>query len=124
MEYTYPINWFEIPVSNMERAVKFYEAILNISLPTHAIGDKEMAFFSTEPLEVSGVLVKSPAHTPSDKGSLLYLNAGKDLSVVLNKIEMAGGKILQNKTLIAKGAGYQAFFIDTEGNKLALHSPE
>lgn len=124
MEYKYPINWFEIPVNNMRRAVKFYETILDISLPTHSIGEKEMAFFSTEPLEVSGVLVKSPKHSPSEQGSLLYLNAGRDLSKALNKVEPAGGKILEPKTLIAQGAGYQAFFIDSEGNKLALHSPE
>lgn len=60
--------------------------------------------------------------TPNTTGPLLYLNGGKDLSVVLNRIEEAGGIVIMNKTLINDAVGHFALFMDTEGNRLALHS--
>jgi predicted enzyme related to lactoylglutathione lyase len=59
---------------------------------------------------------------PTGEGTLVYLNGGKDLRVVLQRVEPAGGKILQEKTLVAPDLGYFAIFRDTEGNRVALHS--
>ena len=80
----------------------------------------QMGFFPAD--GVGGAIVKGRDYEPSSKGSLVYLNAGKDLNAVLSKVEKAGGKVLLGKTLIAEDIGYFALFKDTEGNKLALHS--
>jgi hypothetical protein len=80
-----------------------------------------MAFFPTDK-GIGGAIVAGPGSTPSDTGTLIYLNAGKDLSHVLERVEPAGGRIVMPKTLINKESGYFAIFIDSEGNKLALHS--
>lgn len=123
MTYKYPINWFEIPATDFKRAVKFYRTVFGIELPVSHMNGSEMAFFSTEPLEVSGVIIQGAGAEPSAKGVLLYLNGGEDLSVPLAKVEKAGGIVVLPKTKISDEVGYYAIFIDTEGNRLALHSP-
>ncbi|MEN8248826.1 MAG: VOC family protein [Bacteroidota bacterium] len=124
MRHKYPINWFEIPARNFDRAVKFYRTILGKELPVNDINGTKMAFFSTEPLEVSGVIIAGEGAEPSHKGILIYLNGGEDLSTPLSKIEPAGGTIVQPKTKISDEIGCYAIFIDSEGNRLALHSPK
>jgi predicted enzyme related to lactoylglutathione lyase len=66
-------------------------------------------------------LVKSDDHKPSMEGVVLYLNGDPDLDNVLNKVEGAGGKVVMPKVSIGDN-GFMAFFIDTEGNKMGLHS--
>jgi predicted enzyme related to lactoylglutathione lyase len=122
MTHKYPINWFEIPASNFSRAVKFYNSILNRELPTTHMNGADMAFFSSEPLEVSGVIIAGDGAEPSNKGVLLYLNGGDDLAVPLSKVEGAGGTVVLAKTKISDEIGFYAIFIDSEGNRLALHS--
>ena len=124
MTYKYPVNWFEIPASDFERAVKFYSTILAKELPVSHINGSDMAFFSTEPLEVSGVIISGEGAEPSSKGILLYLNGGDDLNIPLNRVESAGGTVVVAKTRISDEIGCYAIFIDTEGNRLALHSPK
>jgi uncharacterized protein len=116
------INWFEIPVLDFERAVKFYSEIFNYNMPVTEMMGYNMAFFEVESGGVGGALVFGDGYFPSHKGTLVYLNAQPDLMVALNKVEMAGGKILVPKTLINEQLGYFAFITDTEGNKVALHS--
>ena len=122
MEHRFPINWFEIPAIDFERAVKFYETILDKELPASEMNGAQMAFFSSDPLEVSGVIIKGEGAEPSAKGILIYLNGGADLSIPLSKIEDAGGQIVVPKTEIGPELGHYAIFIDSEGNRLALHS--
>ena len=124
MRHKYPVNWFEIPANDFNRAVKFYSTILNIELPVSDINGTKMAFFSSEPLEVSGVIISGDGAEPSTKGILLYLNGGDDLAVPLSKIEGAGGTVVLPKTKISDDIGCYAIFIDSEGNRLALHSPK
>jgi uncharacterized protein len=119
------LNWFEIPVTDFERAKKFYSAIFAYDMPTHQMGEKMLGFFPMErSAEVGGAIVKAAGYLPSQTGSLIYLNCGEDLTPVLNRIEPAGGKILQAKTLITKDIGYFALFTDSESNRVALHSIE
>lgn len=122
MTHKFPINWFEIPASDFARAVKFYKTILDKELSVSHINGADMAFFSNEPLEVSGVIIHGEGAEPSAKGVLLYLNGGDDLNVPLAKIEDAGGTIIVPKTKISDEVGYYALFLDSEGNRLALHS--
>ena len=122
MTHKYPVNWFEIPASNFARAVKFYSTIFDKELPTTHMNGADMAFFSTEPLEVSGVIISGEGAEPSNKGILLYLNGGDNLNVPLSKVEIAGGTVVLSKTKISDEIGFYAIFIDSEGNRLALHS--
>jgi uncharacterized protein len=71
---------------------------------------------------IGGAIVVGEGSTPSATGTLVYLNAGKDLAPVLGRVEEAGGRVILGKTLISEDDGYFALFIDSEGNKLALHS--
>ena len=115
------VSWFEIPAVNFQQAVDFYNHIFRIDMEKNFNGNYAMAFFPTDD-GVAGAVVAGPGSTPGDSGPLLYLSAGKDLNLVLEKVEEAGGRIVMSKTLISKEAGYFAIFIDSEGNKLALHS--
>ena len=118
------LNWFEISVSDINRAKKFYETILGIEMPLDNMMGMEMAYFPYEPGsgKASGALVKSDMHKPSMDGAKIYLNGNPDLANALNKVEEAGGKITMPKTSIGPDIGFMAFFTDTEGNTIALHS--
>jgi uncharacterized protein len=115
------VSWFEIPAIDFQQAVKFYETIFGITLQQNINDTNAMAFFPTSN-GVGGAVVYGPGYVPGDSGALLYLNGGNDLSEVLDKVVEAGGRIIMKKTLISEDAGYFAIFIDSQGNKLALHS--
>lgn len=116
------INWFEIPVTDMDRASGFYSKVLGADLHKEEIMGMEMAFLPMEGQGVGGALCKSEMHKPSADGAILYLNGGGDLSAPLSRVEKAGGKVVMQKTKISDEIGYMAFFFDTEGNKVAFHS--
>lgn len=116
------INWFEIPVNDIDRACKFYGDILASKIEKMAFGDYYMAFFPSQQEGVGGALVKGAGYTPSQEGTLAYLNGGDDLNTVLNRVESAGGKVVIPKTMINDQYGFYARFNDTEGNLVALHS--
>ena len=118
---TNAINWFEIPVSNLERATKFYSTILGAKLELVEAMGLRMAFFPAEEGGVGGGLVQGNGYVPAAQGINVYLNGGDDLNVVLRKVEAAGGKVTLPKTNIGEN-GFMAFFTDTEGNKVGLHS--
>ncbi len=116
------INWFEIPVKNFDKAKKFYETILAGEMFVMEAMGMKMAFFPSDMKEgVGGGIAEGPGYEPSDKGTLAYLNGGEDLSVILNRVESAGGKIVLPKMAIGEN-GFMAHFIDCEGNKVGLHS--
>ncbi len=120
------VHWFEIPVSDLDRARDFYEAVLGIALIPMSLGEAEglrMLLFPTEGGGVGGALCHHPAHyRPSEEGSLVYLNGEPDLQAVLDRIEARGGAVLVPRTQIAPEHGYMAVFRDSEGNRVALHS--
>jgi predicted enzyme related to lactoylglutathione lyase len=118
------LNWFEISVADITRATKFYETIFGIKMPQQEMMGMKMAFFPSEDMngKVSGGLVQGPMHKPSADGAKIYLNGNPDLSNALAKIEAAGGKVVMPKTKISDEIGHMAFFIDSEGNNVALHS--
>ncbi len=121
---TNAINWFEIPVDEFDRAKLFYSRIFDYEMPTMDMGPIRMGFLLFEQGKgVGGAIVKGEGSLPARTGTLVYLNAGDDLSMVLMRVDAAGGKVLMEKTLVAPGMGYYAHFLDSEGNKVALHSP-
>ena len=120
---TNALNWFEIPATDISRAKKFYESIFEIKMEEMEMPDMKYAMFPFDPMKakVAGGLAQSPLHVPSATGSIIYLNANPDLQKVFDRIENAGGKITMPKTSIGQN-GFMAFFTDTEGNTMALHS--
>ena len=118
------INWFEISVNDMARAKKFYETVFGVEMQEADMMGMKMAFFPSENMngKVSGGLVQGPMHKPSMDGAKIYFNGNPDLSVALGRVEAAGGKVTMPKTKINDEVGHMAFFIDTEGNNVAMHS--
>ena len=118
------LNWFEIPVADMARATKFYETVFGIQMHQMDMMGMKMAMFPQEDMngKVSGALVQGPMHKPSADGAKIYLNGNPDLGVALGKVEAAGGKVLMAKEKISDDVGHMAFFMDTEGNAVGLHS--
>lgn len=116
------INWFEIPVKNFERAKTFYSTLLGGEIMVMPHPQFKYGMLPAD-LEngVGGGIVEGPGYETSDKGPLIYLNGGDDLSIPLARVEKAGGKILLPKTSIGPN-GFMAHLMDTEGNKIALHS--
>lgn len=112
----------EIPTTDLKRAISFYKAILSVEIEEAEMGDVKMGILPGETGTVSVVLANGSDYHPTMEGSLLYLNGGEDLQPILNKIEPNGGKIIIPKTQITPEMGFFALFIDTEGNKMGLHS--
>jgi predicted enzyme related to lactoylglutathione lyase len=122
------VGWFEIPVTNMERAIAFYERVFELKLDRHPMGELDMSWFpwSEEGSGSPGTLIHYPAaYKPSTEGVLVYFTAHSgDLANELSRVEAAGGKVLQGKTQISEDHGFMALLIDSEGNRVALHSRE
>lgn len=121
------ISWFEIPVHDMERAKQFYETVMVWEIKIEAFGAFRMGLLpATDDESVSGALVQlAERYIPSDKaGPLLYLNAGPDLQLVQDRVSKAGGQILIEKRAIGPGRGFMALILDSEGNRIALHSTQ
>jgi predicted enzyme related to lactoylglutathione lyase len=126
MTFKNAISWFEIPAIDLGRAQKFYETIFNIQMIPFDTPNFQMRMFPVEDMMngIGGAISKAEGfYKPSaTDGPLVYLNANPDVQNVLDKIEAAGGKIVVPKTQISPEFGYMAVFIDSEGNRVALHS--
>ncbi|SRR5690606_14067133 len=119
---TNAINWFDLPATDLDRAVKFYSTIFDIEMQRMEGPGTQSAFFPMQPEGVGGALTQGDGYTPSaSAGAVVFLNGGDDLSRALDKVEAAGGQIVQPKTGIGEH-GYVALFIDSEGNRVGLHS--
>ena len=120
------ISWFEIPAIDLERAQKFYESIFGISMIPMDLPNIKMRMFPLDiPMAgIGGALVDSGGfHKPSaTDGPLIYLNGNPDVQLVLDKVTQAGGTITVPKTEISPEYGYMAVIVDTEGNRIGLHS--
>ncbi|MCL4168188.1 UNVERIFIED_CONTAM: hypothetical protein GTU68_031414 [Idotea baltica] len=117
------ISIFEIPATEISRAVDFYQAILDINIEKMEFPEMQMGIFPYEGQMVTGVLIKAEGYKPSADGVTIYLNGGDNLQIILDKVEKNGGKIIVAKSLHADESGYYAIFLDSEGNKIGLHSP-
>lgn len=114
---------FEIPATDIDRAVAFYQAVLDIEIEQMEFPGMKMGLLPVENQTHVGVIMQGEGYAPSAEGVTIYLNAGDDLQVVLDKVEPNGGQIMVPKTPHADEVGFFALFIDSEGNRLGLHSP-
>jgi predicted enzyme related to lactoylglutathione lyase len=119
-----PVGWFEIPVTDMGRATKFYERVLNTKLTPVVMESLTMAWFPMEPgIEgASGSLIKAETYVPSYNGSMVYFSVD-DIEGTLERVKMNGGKIIRGKSSIGE-YGFVGHFEDCEGNRVALHSTQ
>lgn len=116
------VAWFEIAVSDMDRAKKFYDTVFNIEINVQNFEGILMGFFPSKP-DVPGAmgsLIYQESYIPSHKGTLIYFSS-QDVQTELDRVEGAGGKIMQPKTQISPEHGYMGVFEDTEGNRIALY---
>ena len=116
------ISIVEIPTADFNRAVEFYQTLLDVSIEEVDMGGIKMGVLPGDDQTVNVALVNGSDYIPTATGAVLYLNAGKDLQPMLDKAEQNGASILVPKTEISPEIGYFALFIDTEGNKMGLHS--
>ena len=121
------ISWFEIPTADFDRAKKFYSAIFDYDMPEMTFGPVRMGFLlhDREQGGIGGAIVyNAQFYTPHEQGVKVYLNGGKDLAVVLDRVVKVGGEVVIPKRMISPDMGFMAMFKDSEGNTIALHSKE
>lgn len=120
------VGWFEIPVTDMDRAKKFYDTVFDIEISIHNLDGLKMGWFPVAPDKkgITGSLVEHESYVPSaTDGAVLYFTSA-NVANELDRVIAAGGKILQNKKPIGEGHGFMAVFLDCEGNRIALHSQQ
>lgn len=117
-----PVNWFEIPVKDLEKAKAFYETVLSYELSINEMGPLKMAWFPMfqGATGAAGTLVQAEGYVPSHHGSMVYFSVDS-IEGSLEKINANGGKTLTPKTSIGEH-GFVAHFEDCEGNRVALHA--
>lgn len=113
---------FEIPATDLDRAVTFYQEILDIQIERMEFPGMAMGLFPYENQMVTGVIMQGEEYQPSASGVTIYFHAGDNLQTVLDQVETSGGKILVPKTPHADESGFFALILDSEGNKIGLHS--
>ncbi len=118
-----PVTWFEIPVTDMDRAKKFYETILLTNINVVDFGNLLMGWFKADDDQqapgATGSLVKAETYAPSYNGAMVYFGV-QEINEVIARVETAGGKVLNPKMSIGE-YGFVAHFEDSEGNRVALH---
>jgi predicted enzyme related to lactoylglutathione lyase len=115
------VVWLDIPVVDLDRAIAFYSAVLGRSIPKHEMPEMSIGVFPHEGPEVAGCLYQSQSVRPSEHGPLLYFNTDGRIDEAIAAVELHGGKVLQPKESIGP-YGFRAIVLDSEGNRIALHS--
>lgn len=117
-----PVGWFEIPVTDIDRATGFYRRIFGIDLQARRMGDALVAMFPSAPgsTGTSGMLVQAGEAVPSPHGVMIYFTE-PDIDGALARVEEAGGEVLVPCTSIGQ-YGWVGIFADSEGNRIGMHS--
>jgi len=124
MTHRSALNWFEIPVRDLDRAQAFYETLLATTIRRETIAPSELGVFAYDEPGTRGCLIAgADAPAPSQSGTLVYLDAGASLDAVLARVEPAGGRIATPKVQLPGEMGCFAHITDTEGNRVGLHAP-
>ncbi len=117
------ITWFDIPVRELDRAQRFYEAVLERPMTRETMAGEQMALFAAADAGVKGCLSLA-AHpvAPSSEGTRVYLDASPSLDAALARVPRAGGGVVTPKVALPEGMGFFAHISDTEGNVVGLHA--
>ena len=118
------INWFELPMVDVERAKNFYESLFDIQLQEKDMNGEKMLFFPYDPAagKLSGALVRSDHHKVGMQGPIVYLNANPSIQAVFDKAVALGADVLMPVTKVTDEIGFIALFRDCEGNRIGLHA--
>lgn len=116
------LEWFEIPSSNFQRAVDFYQKVFATELRIQPFGPFQMGVFSHQADDGAGCVIHGEGYTPGANGVVIYLDASPSIDAVLARIAAAGGQVTMGKMALPQDHGFVAYFHDTEGNRLALHA--
>lgn len=116
------VSWFEIPATDLDRATRFYEAILQTTLQRSQFGGQDLAVFQYEAPGVGGCLLAAPKAKTTSDGVAIYLNADPSLDAVLARVPEAGGSVVVGRTELSGDMGCFARIIDSEGNGVGLHA--
>ncbi len=116
-----PVVYFEIPVTDMHRAMQFYRNVFGVRFEKDIIDENEMALFPFSDAHpgISGALAKGAVYKPTKEGAILYFGTG-DIDKTLAQVLQSGGQVLYPKTSNGD-LGFVAEFEDSEGNRIALH---
>ena len=117
------LNWYDIPAIDFQRAVTFYEKVLGVTVHAQEMNGMKVGFMPQQGDSVGGAIMSGPGQSPSGSGVTIYFKGGDDLAPVLARVTAAGGSVIMPKTLISKQIGHIALFLDSEGNRIGLHSP-
>ena len=117
------IVWFEIPASDLARATAFYEAVLQVRTVSEDIGDGNPKSLIPGETGVVGSIAFGPDWSPSESGTMIYISGGDDLQELLDRVEPAGGTVVEPKQTVDATSGYWGRFRDTEGNIIGVLSP-
>jgi len=115
-----PIQWLEIAATDIERAKNFYAKVFNLEFQFIEMPETKMYMFGQSGREGSSGLCQSPENKPSTDGTIIYFKCD-DVAVEAACVEDAGGNLIVPKTDIGE-FGFFAQFIDTEGNRIGMHS--
>ena len=115
------IVWCDIPVVDLDRAIKLYSAVLGAEVKKQELPGMAVGILPHNEGEVGGSLVASDAEKSSDKGVMVYLNVNGRLDDAIASVVTHGGQVLQAKHAIG-AFGFRAIVLDSEGNRVALHS--
>ena len=117
------IDWFEIPAHDIDRAQRFYEALLGVTLRRETIAGQTLAVFPSAQDGVGGCVIAGPGTvSASQAGTLVYLNAGASLDAALGRLERAGGRLVKPPVDLPGDMGRYAHVADSEGNRVGLHA--
>jgi predicted enzyme related to lactoylglutathione lyase len=124
MEMSNPVAWFEIPVTDLSRALRFYRTVFGFTFEEMQIGSGRRARLPLRPdgRGASGSLTMDEAYVPSTAGTLVYISV-EDVDLTLALIVYAGGKTLLPRVNLGHD-GVMAHFEDTEGNRIGLYSTD
>ncbi len=117
-----PIVWVDIPALDLDRAIRFYSAVLSAAVTKQALPGIALGLLPHGEGEIGGCLYLKDGDRPSREGPLVYLNVAGRLDQAVALVEPNGGKVLEAKHPIGP-YGFRAIILDSEGNRLALHSP-
>lgn len=118
------VNWFEIPVRDIERAQAFYERMLSKTLRRESMGPQTLAVIPYDPAAGVGGALLAGDHIPdpSANGTLVYLNAEPSLDAAVERAVAAGGRVATPRVELPDGMGCFAHVLDSEGNRIGLHA--
>lgn len=114
--------WFELPTSDFDRAVRFWEGLFGVTLHQEDMGPMKLGVFPYSKPHISGCVFSSPHLKPSTEGTVVYLNVDGKLDDCIARVESLGGKILMPKVTLPGDMGSFVHIADSEGNRVGLHA--